>query len=99
MTTVTKKPKAPKEPKVHAKIGKERDLEAHVRTQWVLNTEFVEIRDYIPSTKTYSRGFVIERHKLPDLIESLADLQDRLGGARTSAAEIPGQLQMDLGNA
>jgi hypothetical protein len=85
--------KTTKRPKVMAKIKKESDLEAHVRTQWVLGHEFVEVRDYVPSTKTYSRGFVIEKHRLGDLIESLQETQERLGGG-TSQREIPGQLAL-----
>jgi hypothetical protein len=86
VTTTTRR-----KPKVMSKLRKEADLEAHVRTQWAGGHEFVEIRDYIPSTKTYGRGFVIERNKLGDLIVQLQATEESLGGRQTSDAEIPGQ--------
>lgn len=76
-----------RKPKLKAKIRKEADLEAHVRTQWVMNGDFVEIRDFVPSTGEYGRGFTIERHLLAELVAALAELVP-------SKAEIPGQLSL-----
>lgn len=50
-----------KRPKLVAKIPKEPDLEAHVRTTTVAGVEYIEVRDYIPSTKTYSRGILLPK--------------------------------------
>lgn len=83
------------QPKIRARIKKERDLETHVRTQFVAGTEFVELRDYVPSTKTYSRGVAFESHQLGDVIEALQATQDVIS-VKTSAAEIPGQLALDV---
>lgn len=66
-------------PKIWSRIHKERDLDLLIRTRKVLGTEFVELRDYIPSTKTDSRGILIDKHLLPQVIESLQDLQAHLG--------------------
>lgn len=83
------------QPKIRARIKKERDLETHVRTMFVAGTEFVELRDYVPSTKTYSRGVAFERHQLGNVIEALQATEDVLG-PRTSTTEIPGQLALDV---
>jgi hypothetical protein len=61
-----------KKPKLIGKIKKENDLETHIRALWVGGVEFVELRDYIPSTKTYSRGVVFERRLIGDLLDVLA---------------------------
>lgn len=66
-------------PKIWTRIHKERDLDLLVRTQSVLGTEFVELRDFIPSTKTESRGVLIEKRLLPQVIEALQDLQQHFG--------------------
>lgn len=63
-----------KKPRLLSKIPKGNDLETHVRALFVGGIEFVELRDYIPSTKTYSRGVVFERHLVPRVIEALKDL-------------------------
>ena len=60
-----------KKPKTLTKISKGPDLETHVRRCWIGGKEFVELRDYIPSTKTYSRGVVFERHLTDQMIEGL----------------------------
>lgn len=83
------------QPKVRARIKKERDLETHIRTQFVAGTEFVELRDYVPSTKTYSRGVSFESHLLRDVIDAL-DATNEVLGTGTSATEIPGQLKLDV---
>lgn len=82
-----------KQPKVQARIKKAKDLEAHVTTQFVAGVEFVEIRDYVPSTKTYGRGATFERRHLPEFVEALSDLDSKL-----SPAQIPGQMALDLGD-
>jgi site-specific recombinase XerC len=69
-----------KAPKLMARIPKERDLEAHVRIQHIFGDDFVEVRDFIPSTKTYSRGFLIDMKLLPRLNEELQRIeQERFG--------------------
>jgi hypothetical protein len=80
-----------KRPKLMSKFAKERDLECHVRTHSILGSTFVEIRDYIPSTKTYSRGFTVEAIHLPRLIEELQTVQDHLGNRTSSSSQIEGQ--------
>lgn len=82
----------PKAPKLMARIPKERDLECHVRTQTVFGTEFIEIRDFIPSTKTYSRGFMMDMRLLSRLNEELAKIEAERFGQQYIVAD--GQLQL-----
>ena len=86
-----------KQPKVQAKIRKARDLEAHITTQFVAGVEFVEIRDYVPSTRTYGRGATFEKRLLPQIAEALSDLNERMSPS-SPAAQIEGQQSLDLGN-
>ena len=50
---------ATKDGKVFTKAEKAIDLEVHVRYRKVEDEEFVDIRDFVPSTKTYGRGILI----------------------------------------
>lgn len=68
-----------RQPKLMVKFAKERDLECHVRKLTIFDTEFVEVRDFIPSTKTYARGFLIEAQHLDRLIEALQTTREHVG--------------------
>lgn len=59
--------------RVHGRIPKGSDLEVHVSTITPPKSdeEFLDIRDYVPSTKTYGRGVVIPYEALDSLISNL----------------------------
>lgn len=83
-----------KKPKVHAKIRKAKDLETHITTRFVAGHEFVEIRDYVPSTGVYSRGWTGEMRLLPQVLEALQDLHQRT--AANPSNQVEGQLALDV---
>lgn len=77
-----------KQSKLMAKIPKERDLELHIRKTSILDVEFVDIRDFYPSTGEYGRGILIERHTLPRLIEELETVNRCLGGSSAGPSAV-----------
>jgi hypothetical protein len=91
----TKQKQRQRRPKIQAKIRKAPDLEMHVTTQFAAGREFVEIRDYIPSTQTYGRGVAFEKQHLGRLAGELQDLDRRISPS-SPEAQIPGQLSLDL---
>jgi hypothetical protein len=68
--------------KAHAHIPKAFDLQLSVRTLRVEGTEYVDIRDFVPSTKEHGRGVLFERRLLGEVIEVLSRLDEHLGGTR-----------------
>lgn len=81
-----------KNPKLMGKFPKERDLECHVRIQHIFGTDFVEVRDFVPSTKTYSRGFMVDMKLLPRLNEELGKIEQERFGRSTPVAAGQGKL-------
>lgn len=81
-------------PKIWNRIHKERDLDLLVRTQSILGSEFVELRDHIPSTKVDSRGIVFEKRLLPQVIEALVDLNKSIGTSGAKAGVGQGSLDL-----
>lgn len=71
----------PKDGKVFAKVQKADDLEVHVRYRKVEGEEFADIRDFVPSTKTYGRGILIpvSEETLAEVVKGLVNLGDANG--------------------
>lgn len=84
-----------RKPKVQAKISKAKDLETHITTQFAAGVEFVEIRDFVPSTGVYGRGIAFEKRHLPRIAEALLDLDRRIS-PQPVAEQIPGQTSLDV---
>lgn len=62
---------------VHTRIKKADDLELHVSLISVpkmSEEDFVEVRDFVPSRKTYGRGVVVPSASLPELLKALGDI-------------------------
>lgn len=75
------------ESKVHAHIPKAFDLQLIVRTLRVEGTEYVDIRDFVPSTKEHGKGVIFERRLLGEVVEALGRLDEHLGGTRGRSVE------------
>ena len=58
---------------VFAKIDRGQDLELHVKVTDVEGEKRVNLREYVPSTKTYGRGVLFP---LPDIIAVMDGLED-----------------------
>lgn len=65
--------------KLWAKLAKERDLELHVRAGWLAGTEYVQLADYVPSTKEYEVVMFIETRLLRDVLRHLVNVNRFLG--------------------
>lgn len=76
------------------RIAKAPDLEAHIRIRRAAGHDFLEIRDYVPSTETYGRGFMFEADLLGRVIDSLVAVDARIQAGEIHAGEIPGQLAL-----
>lgn len=59
------------------KVPKGTDIETHVRVVTLGDVTYVELRDYIPSTKEYGRGYWI-----PDTPEALRAITGALDTRR-----------------
>ena len=71
--------------KIWMKIRKERDLELHVRVGRILDTEYVALADYVPSTGQYEQQLLVDRRQLRAVLAELRRLYFYLGG-RASAS-------------
>ncbi len=78
--------------KTHDFIPKASDLKLAIKTTRIDGVEYVDIRDYVPSTEVYGKGVLFERHLLTDVIDALVRLNERLGGTKERTIENhPGQ--------
>lgn len=84
--------KQPTRDKLYAKYRKGPDLELHIKVTWIDGLEFVNLRNYVPSTKEYGKGVLFPSHMLPWIVEELGELQRLIG---TSGAR-PGVGQQNL---
>lgn len=75
-------------------IPKADDLKLAVRTMAIEGVEYIDIRDYVPSTKTFGKGVVFRRHVLPDLVKALSTLDEYLGGSSSSTKVHPDQQKL-----
>ena len=68
--------KKPASARVVQAIDKAADLECHLRVVDVEGVKVVELRDYIPSLKSYGRGYWIplEEAKIFSLINGLTEI-------------------------
>lgn len=71
----------PVKSKIIETIPKAEDLKLAVRTVKIEGVEYIDIRDYVPSTKTFGKGVLFRRHVLPDLVIALGKLDEYLGGS------------------
>lgn len=61
--------------KILAKVKKSDDLEIHVKTYEAGPLGgLVQLREFIPSAKTYGRGIVFDRSLAPEIIKALEDV-------------------------
>ena len=58
--------------KVLARLYKSRDVETHVREIFVQGVRAVELRDYIPSSDRYGRGYWVPEEMRKDVAAALA---------------------------
>lgn len=61
--------------KLICSFPKAADLTTRVKITRVDGREFLNIRDYVPSTKTYGKGVLIPMERLQDLREALEGVQ------------------------
>lgn len=82
------------EPKVIKTLVKGHDLELKIATVWMDNLQFVEIRDFIPSTGEYGKGAVFPLALLGQVLEALQYVEEynSTAGARPGAGQqkLPG---------
>lgn len=66
---------------VRLKVQKAADLETHLRIVDIDGTKYVEVRDYIISSKEYGRGYWLPLDKavLSSLSRSLAEIAKAAG--------------------
>lgn len=77
--------------KVLSRINLAPDLQLHVRKVNTDGLELVDIRQYVPSLKQYTRGVNIEARHLGDLIAQLSDAHKHVGVGNGSRAPGEGQ--------
>ena len=68
--------------KLWVRLGKERDLELHVRTGWIFGTEYVQLVGVVPSTGCLGPAVLVERRLLGPVLEHLGGLHRHLSGSR-----------------
>jgi hypothetical protein len=68
--------KRPASTRVVQNVEKSTDLECHLRVVEVEGVKVVELRDYIPSLKSYGRGYWVplEEAKIFSLINGLTEI-------------------------
>lgn len=77
--------------KVMHKIKRGPDFEQHIRQVRAEGSEFVEIRDYVPSEKWYGRGVQIEPRHIQEVIDALRDVARITGWDGAGREAGPGQ--------
>lgn len=65
------------------------DLELHVKETKIDGVTFVNIRDFVPSTKEYGQGALINIRHLPMVLEHLAERNEYHNGR--TGRPTPGQ--------
>jgi hypothetical protein len=69
---------------VHERHTKGDDLELHVSIVTVGDESYVDIRDFVPSTKTYGRGSVIPVEWANEVALDIIAILEARDGANTS---------------
>lgn len=83
----------PTRERLYARYKKGADLELHVKVTWINGLEFVNLRDYVPSTQEYGKGVLFPTHLLEYVLETLQQVHgDRSTGGRPG----PGQGQLGI---
>lgn len=78
----------PTRERIYARYRKGADLELHVKVTWVNGLQFVNLRDYVPSTQEYGKGVLFPIDILPWVLESL---QQVAADNSTSLRAVGGQ--------
>lgn len=79
--------------KLIGRIPQGADLELHVKETKIEGMTFVNIRDFVPSTKEYGQGSLIRVSDLPRLMEHLQQLNDY---HHYRGGPVKGQQPLDL---
>lgn len=66
--------------KVLGRIQQGPDLELHVKETKIDGLTFINIRDFVPSTKEYGQGTLINIRHLPYVLEHLVERNDYHNG-------------------
>lgn len=61
--------------KVFSRIDRGQDLELHVKLTDVDGEKRVNLREYVPSTKTYGRGVLFPLDVLTEVVDGLIDVR------------------------
>lgn len=78
--------------KVYATLTKGADLQLRVKVTWIDGLEFVNLRDYIPSTGEDGKGILFPLHMLPRVLEELAEVERQRGTGRGRPGSGQGKL-------
>jgi hypothetical protein len=65
--------------KLFAYCTKAPDLDLVIKITKIDGKEFINIRDYVPSTKKFGHGVMFDKALLPEVIEYLNQLNDSIG--------------------
>ena len=63
--------------KVLQKVPVAPDLEVHVSVLVAAGATMVDLRQYVPSLKEYSRGITVPKTALPALVEAAKEVEQR----------------------
>lgn len=89
----TTKPAWADSDKLIGRIPQGADLELHVKETKIEGHTFLNLRDYVPSTKEYGKGTLLRLNDLPRLLEFLnerADYHFGRGGPIAGQQTLPG---------
>ena len=79
--------------KLISRIQQGADLELHVKETKIDGLTFINIRDFVPSTKEYGQGTLINVRHLPYVLESLLERNEYhngRGGPVAGQQSLPG---------
>jgi hypothetical protein len=79
--------------KLIGRIVQGADLELHIKETKIDGVTFINIRDFVPSTKDYGQGALINIRHLPYLLEHLAERNEYhhgRGGPMVGQQSFPG---------
>ncbi|HET7110262.1 MAG TPA: hypothetical protein VFI41_05285 [Gemmatimonadales bacterium] len=79
--------------KMIGRVRQGADLELHIKETKVDGLKFINIRDYVPSTKEYGQGTLIRLEHLPSILEFLnerAEYHFGRGGPVKGQQSLPG---------